>query len=693
MVAVVERNVSPDAIAGERATLSRELSVFLVQFSISLHKIGAYPEGHPLLDSAVAAVILRLHALFSQQPTLLIGVARTQLLIDGVATEPDNPVLRDLSGRLHRHQLGAIKFAQGVTPSEVADVLRTLSADSRTDPLGLQPPEKLQRWAHVRLFPHAYDQLELSGAEGQRLGHGAASSETVVGRLWLGLASAALMREGGGTVPTDPKEIARAINSRRREATYDQVIVDYLMKLGQELRLSHGAEATELKERMSGLLGELNADTLKHLMALSGDLATRQQFMNDATQAMPVGAIVTLLKASADSSEQTISHAMMRLLTKLALHAEQGAPAIRRDADLALRDTVRELVSGWSLSDPNPGSYTKVLERLAGVTPTATSSDEPPESGALRLVQMSLELGVMGEAVRGAVDDLLEQGKAQELLALLDGSEAPPDMVDAIWQHLATPDVIRRMLMNEPRDTEVVERLVARMGVEAAEPMLDALEVADSRTARRRLLTRLGKIGTGIGAMVVDRLPGSPWFVQRNLLALLGSLPAWPRSFSPTPYATNRDPRVRREALKLMLRLPALREEAIAATLADDDEQIIRLGFTAAAESCPPSALPRLMALLNDRTREAELRALGIRVLMNVRTPATRQWLVEQSLTKKKLFRGRRLVAKTPDLLATLAVLGKNWRGDPGAAEVLRLAQQSSDPEVRGAAQAPRPAS
>jgi len=339
------------------------------------------------------------------------------------------------------------------------------------------------------------------------------------------------------------------------------------------------------------------------------------------------------------------------------------------------------------------GEKDAMLERLAGATQTTATEEEPQESEALRLVEMSLELGVMGETVRGAVDDLLEQGKAVDLLALLDGPEAPPDMVDAIWQHLATPEVIRRMLMNEPRDTEVVERLVARMGLGAAEPMLDALEIADSRTARRRLLTRLGKIGTDIGSMVVDRLPGSPWFVQRNLLALLGSLPAWPRNFSPAPYATNRDPRVRREALKLMLRLPSLRDEAIAATLADEDEQIVRLGFSAATESCPPSALPRLMTLLNDRSRDSDLRALGIRVLMNVRTPATRQWLVEQSLTRKKLFRGRRLVGKTPELLATLAVLGKNWRADQAAAEVLRLAQLSNDPEVRGAAQPPRNAS
>ena len=241
--------------------------------------------------------------------------------------------------------------------------------------------------------------------------------------------------------------------------------------------------------------------------------------------------------------------------------------------------------------------------------------------------------------------------------------------------------------MNEPRDTEVVERLVTRMGADAAEALLDALEIADSRTSRRRLLTRLGKLGTDIGQAVVDRLAGSPWFVQRNLLALMGSMPSWPRNFSPATYAANPDPRVRREALKLMLRLPDSRDEAIGATFADEDEQVIRLGLTAAAEGCPATAVPRLMSMLRAHANDPELRALGIRVLGTVRTSATRDWLVDRVLTKKKLFRGRRLMPRSPEVLAIVAALARGWRQDKVAADVLRLAQSSGDAQIRAAAQ------
>jgi len=670
----------------ERAALSRDLSVFLVQLAIALHKNSTYPEGHPLLGSAVDAVTLRLHSLLNQRPTLLLGVARNQLLIEGVATDPENPVLRDLANRLHRHQLGALKFSQGAAPTEIADVMRTLSADSRTEPLGTQPLEQLQRWPHVRLFPQAYDQLELNEDGSPRLGH-LSSTTSLAGRLWLGLASAALMRESGEELPKDPKEIARAINGRRRDATYDQVIVNYLMQLSQELRMSHGAEAAELKDRLGSLLGELDQQTLSHLLALGGNLAQRSQLVGDAVQSMPIQAVLTLLKATAASSKQTISNSMVRLLTKLALHAEQGSQQIRQDADLALRDTIRELVSNWTLDDPNPGSYAKVLERLAGPVPAGPPSTGATQFEARRIVEMSLEIGTMGASVKRAVDQMLEEGHAMELLQLLDGPQAPHDLVDDIWGYLATPQSIRQLLMNEPRDTEVVERLVARMGLDAAEPLLDALEIADSRTSRRRLLTRLGKLGTDIGQSVVDRLPGSPWFVQRNLLALMGSMPSWPRSFSPATYAANTDPRVRREALKLMLRLPDYRDEAIGATFADDDEQVIRLGLTAAAEGCPAPAVPRLMTMLRAHANDVELRALGIRVLGTVRTPATRDWLVDHALTRKKLFRGRRLMPKSPEILAIVAALARSWREDKAAAEVLRLAQSSGDAEIRAVAQ------
>src|SRR5216117_3964420 len=123
----------------QKAALSRELGEFLIELSIALHKHAMYPEGHPSLAPAAAGVVRRAAELLQDRPTLSLGVARNQLIIEGVATDPKHPVLAELAGRLHRHHLGAVTFSRGVEPLEVQNMLRLLAveADRSGKPLGL----------------------------------------------------------------------------------------------------------------------------------------------------------------------------------------------------------------------------------------------------------------------------------------------------------------------------------------------------------------------------------------------------------------------------------------------------------------------------------------------------------------------------------------------------------------------------
>src|SRR5260370_36578561 len=115
--------------APEKAALSRELADFLIELSIALHKHAMYPEGHPSLAPAAASVTRRAERLFETRATLALGVARQQLVIEGVATDPKNPLLAELAGRLHRHHLGAVTFPRGLRVSEDVAVLKTPSVE------------------------------------------------------------------------------------------------------------------------------------------------------------------------------------------------------------------------------------------------------------------------------------------------------------------------------------------------------------------------------------------------------------------------------------------------------------------------------------------------------------------------------------------------------------------------------------
>ncbi|MDZ4863327.1 MAG: hypothetical protein SGJ01_07760, partial [Gemmatimonadota bacterium] len=482
------------------------------------------------------------------------------------------------------------------------------------------------------------------------------------------------------------RAIARALNQKLRDPEQARQVVSYLLGLSKELRMAHGAEAIAIKEKLGTLLNHLTGDTLKELATLGADLAQRRRLVVDAAMVLPAGATLTLLRAVSDANQQAIPQQMLRLLTKLAFQAEKGNQVVREEADLALREAVRQMVDRWTLDDPNPAPYTKMLERLARNPLGQAAKAEMHPTEAIRLIQMSLETDTVGDTVWTALEELVREGEASQVVALVDDGRVAEDIVEQIWLHLATASNMRILLNNEPRDTEVVERLLERMGMNAAEPMLETLEVADSRAMRRRLLTRLGKLGPAIGPMLVERLPGAPWFVQRNLLALIGSLPELPAEFHPTTFVEADDPRVRREAMKLMLRTPTLREEAILASLGDDDDANVRIGLAAALDGCPPAGAGRVWTLLNDRRLQVEVRVLAIRVLGTIRTRATRDWMVEHALTRQGWFRRRRLVPRSLELLAILGCLARSFRQDPNAQLVLQLAQESGDPLIQRAA-------
>ena len=99
---------SPSPGTSERVALSQELSEFLIELSIALHRTSMYPWGHPSLERAANTMVGRLSGLLLDRSSISIGVAKKQLVIEGVATDPNHPVLRSLAEKLHRHANAAV---------------------------------------------------------------------------------------------------------------------------------------------------------------------------------------------------------------------------------------------------------------------------------------------------------------------------------------------------------------------------------------------------------------------------------------------------------------------------------------------------------------------------------------------------------------------------------------------------------
>lgn len=670
-----------------RATLSRELADFLVEFSIVLHKRSMYPADHPHLQDSADRFVRRMNLLLDAREAVTLGVARHRLVIENVTTDANNALLRDLAHRLHRHRIASVHLSRGATLGEIDSLLTVLSADPLRGggPVGKRL-DQVGPWEHVRLRPVGYDRFGLQQAE-QAIG--SPPDDTVVERDgWVELAQLALANESGSKRPsTDPLVVAEAIERKSGEVAYDRVVLGYLARLAEEMSGRRGPVEDQLLQRVSKLIEALDPEALRRLLEAGADHAERRKFVLNAAQVLAADAVLEVVEAAAQASHQTISHNLLRLLHKLAHHAEDGPGAIRVQAEGALRTNVAKLVGDWELEDPNPTAYNAILEGMIRRRSAQHSLvDVQVGCDADIILKMALELECVGPAVYTALEELLSR---RELLRVAELLKSAPGTAAAeqLWAYVATPAHLQAELTATPLNPESVAILVERLGATAVDSILDRLASADDRSTRAALMKQLLGLGPGIGAAVVHRLPNAPWFLQRNILVLLGRLGRWPDGFSPATYATHADPRIRREAIKLLLESPEHQAEAVKMGLRDADDGIVALVLTAALESCPPDALPTIQAIATDLKRSSELRVLAARVLTRARTPDALRVLLQVIALRRRWF-GIRMAPKSPELLAALAGLALYWRDDPTAAEVLNHAQQHSDSEIRAAARA-----
>lgn len=676
--------------------LTRDMADLLVELSVGLHKYSMYPDGHPLLESAVSGLTRRLALALSERQMIAIAVARNHLVLDGVPTDPGHAATRDLALKLFRREIGAIRLYEGVQETELQEMLKVIARETPQN--GEEPARE---WQHVRLFPLTYDQLELQQDAAEDAPEQRAGWAT---QLWGKLASASLNVGSGGSggsgtgesdatltpdTPMDPLALASAIERHERDPEFDKGIIAFFGQFMDEIRAKGGQASGALKRKVSKLVKALSPETLQQILKRTSPGAERRQLLLNASHTLAANTVLDLAKAVASASEHTMSEALLLLLTKLAKHSEKGSINRRDKADTALRENMRQLIDDWDGAAALPEeSYWQTLEQLIAEPAT----DAPASSGqwdvnAEYIVQMSLEVELFSATAKHAVAEMVKAGRISALLAMVDQTPESNTVVWTLRRHLDNTGTIRRLLRDRPIDFEVLYRLVARVGFPAAGALLDALELEDDRTARWRLFEMLAQLGPEVGNAVVARLPGSPWYVQRNLLLLMARLETWPKDFTAHPYAKHPDPRVRREAYALLLRDPATRAESIALAVSDADERIVRAALNAALEGgCPREAVDVLSARLNERSLDGMMAVLAIRVLAPVRVPVVLDVLVKCTLSRKRTwFFGRKLAPKSQPMLAALSALAWTWAQEPQAMKVLALAARDEDSNVQNA--------
>jgi hypothetical protein len=661
--------------------LPKAIGDMLLELSVAVQRRAMYPGGHPSLESAEKRLMTRLAPVLAARSTLAVGVARDRLVIDGITTDARQPVHRALAERLHTHQIAGLELHDGLSIEETAQLLSRLASD----------PEKIEKeeheWAHIRIVRQAYSRLAMRDDE--FAGEGP-TGLTRPAQLWYELAQAALIggddQHGGPASPESaPTDMARAINTVKAESSYDKAVIGYLLRIAAELKSADPVETAALRTQVSDLVTNLSQDALRRLLVMGGDLAQRRAFLMDATSGMAVDAVLNLAAAAATVSRRAISLPLMRLLTKLASHARQGSAPVRASADGAFRDHVRDMIAGWTLPDPSPGAYGDILDAMASpgahgpISSGITQTAEPE-----RIVEICLELHSATDALWDAVTAIMARGQIHQLLDLLDAADPESPLPGLIRKRIATPEHFRELLASPSLDAARLQDFARRVGKPAIIALLDALVEADSRAARRRLLDILATLGDDIGPAIVERLtPRAPWYVIRNLLILVGHLSEWPAGFSATAFAVHSDVRVRREALRLMLRRRESRAAGILAAIADNDAALARLGLDAAIKHCPSNVCARIVQRLESDAFPPELELAAVQAIATSGQAAALTCLLGLASVRTRWLKRERIAPKSPVVLAALAALATHWNTDPRAVALVARAARSSDRDIR----------
>ena len=310
---------------------------------------------------------------------------------------------------------------------------------------------------------------------------------------------------------------------------------------------------------------------------------------------------------------------------------------------------------------------------------------EPPQRmlAPERLIMMAIELDHAPELVWEAIDELA----AERLKALMEILRvAPPRswVAGDAWHRAIDGDRLRELLDAEDPDLETLEHVLAGIEPSEAGVLLDLLTESDSLATRRRLFARLSELAPHLGNHIVRRLRDTRWYARRNMLALLGELDRWPPKWSPAELSDDPHPAVRREALKLMLRLPEHRARAVCGLLQDTDRRAVSLGLAAATEDCAPEAVDLLAAIGRDESSSDESRVMAVRALGQSSDERALAPLLELARRGSGLAPNR-LAEKSPVLLAALHALASFADPPPAARKLLARAAASSDEGIREA--------
>ena len=719
----------------------------LMQFTGTLNRRRAYAATHPMVREAEERLLAIVQGVLTTGKALSIGVARSELLINGTPYETTGSFARELAQRLHRRGVGAVLLEPTVTIEQLRAAMAWLASDPES--VADTPPTH----DGVRITTLEYDHLVLDEE--------ARNTTTAVVSLWRTLADLAAHdvkpRDPGGhgrlggvepdshdagavfvgaiscsdTVPAhsrthsmrsvangDLHDALGPIADDRPDSDVDDIDTETVLA---KLRISVGNPAVahraatallklatvgrhaspevrdDIGRQLHRTLQRLGSSSFAPIIRSLADRAQRRTFVTQIVEVLPIGAVVDWLTAAATADEQQMSHQVLRLMAKMSTLTEERGDAT---TESYFRDAAHELVAGWALDDPNPAEHVELLDRIASFERTGYSRDVGQQQAlddagyalveSARLVQMALEIDVVGDDTTAAAEAMVVAGAGQQLMQYITSS--PNNTTAQRLLHIATSEkAVRITLLSEPVDRLQARALLKLLDASSASTLVDVLEKASTRGTRMIVRQRLAEFGEVIKPLLVARLEHAPWFLIRNILTLLLEIAvARGGTASASDFMMqllkHEQAQVRVEALRVLLHDAGYRDAALRCALHDDAERVVLLAVQSVAEAAeagahlPAAVVTQLMTIVNAGAHGDTVRARAVRALAKVQRDDVRDWMVRLVARRSRFLRRLTLAEPTQTAISALQVLRRVHGTHPDVLQlVARVTRTASD--------------
>jgi hypothetical protein len=151
-----------------------------------------YPDGHRSLQIAEDRVMERLESLIRERQSLALGVAREQLVVEGVATDPKNPLVRGLARTCTATASAPSSSWPASGEREIAEALRAIASDHERGGVVLGGRDRPHVGARAPVHRGVRRLRLLDEGEEQAAN---STADSLASHLWLELAQAAMQSD------------------------------------------------------------------------------------------------------------------------------------------------------------------------------------------------------------------------------------------------------------------------------------------------------------------------------------------------------------------------------------------------------------------------------------------------------------------------------------------------------------------